>query len=160
MSFVATILVVILLQGHMTTGNDDVNSAEVVIQQMSRRVDQLEARLGSYENELRKSAVVSFLVLDTGTVCVSKNIFLSLAIRLMLVLPPAPPPPPSTRVVCEERRRFFQTITLIYQRFSAAFARARSEYSSVCSACCLPLLPFCFHLLISLNDSSDSLALI
>ena len=71
MSFLATILAVILLQGHMTTGNDDVNPAEVVIQQMSRRVDQLEARLGSYENELRKSAVASLLVLDTGTVYVS-----------------------------------------------------------------------------------------
>ena len=64
MSFLATILAVILLQGHMTTGNDDVNPAEVVIQQMSRRVDQLEARLGSYENELRKSAVC--FTLSTG----------------------------------------------------------------------------------------------
>ena len=59
MSFLATILAMSLLHGHMTTGNDDVNSAEVVIQQMSRRVDQLEAKLGRYENELRKSAVAS-----------------------------------------------------------------------------------------------------
>ena len=81
MSFLATILAVILSQGHMTTGNDDVNSAEVVIQQMSRRVDQLEAKLGSYENELRKSAAASLLVLDTGTVYVSIFLFLSLAIN-------------------------------------------------------------------------------